>query len=391
MSRFKYHVPVKVYFGEEQLEYLGEEIQQYGNRILLIYGGDTIKRNGLYDRIFEEIKEDFTVYELSGITANPHIDFIREGVKLSRTYKIEVILAVGGGSVIDVAKFIAAGSVSEIDPWLFFSRWAPIEEALPIITIPTIAGSGSDMDCAGVITNPETKEKLGRSDPALFPKVSFLDPTNTYTVSAYQTACGVADSLSHIIEEYFCMQQDLSILDSIMEDMMKTIIRFGPVVLKEPDNYDARANLMWISSWAINGFINGGKKQTWSCHPMEHEISATYNITHGFGIAVILPKWLEYCLNENTVAKYVQFGVNVFGIDETMDPMRIAKAGIEQLKKFLYQNLGLEHSFAKYHIDRANFGAMAQRACRCGLRFAFQSLDCQDVIQIYGKCIETSK
>lgn len=176
----------------------------------------------------------------------------------------------------------------------------PVEKYLPIITVLTLAATGSEMDAGGVISNPETKDKIGLIFPPMQPKVSFLDPTNTYTVSKFQTAFGAADMLSYIMEVYFNMDQDLYMLDTVMEGLMKTIIKYAPVALAEPENYEARANLMWTSSWAINGYVNGGKRQVWSCHPMEHELSAICDITHGLGLAILTPHWMEYTLDEST-------------------------------------------------------------------------------------------
>ena len=245
---------------------------------------------------------------------------------------IDVFLAVGGGSTIDATKWMAAGACSEHDPWDFLKDPSiPVDNALPVLSVLTIAAIGSEMDAGGVITNLETNDKLGRIvSPTLLPKVSFLDPTVTYSVNQYQTACGSADILSHVMEQYFNMDQDLYMLDCFMEGLMKTVIKYAPIAMKEPDNYEARANLMWASSWAINGFITGGKLQAWSCHSMEHELSAFYDITHGLGLAILTPCWMEYCLNEKTVSKYVQFGVNVFGIDESLEPMEIAKESINR-------------------------------------------------------------
>lgn len=333
MNDFVYDVPVKVYFGTHQLCHLGQELGKYGKRVLLTYGGGSIKRIGLYDKIMTELaKGGFEVYELSGIAPNPRIESVRQGTRICKDKHIDVLLAVGGGSTIDATKFMAAGACVNHDPWDFFSeKWAPIEKALPIVTVLTLSATGSEMDAGGVISNPDTHEKTGRLATPLLPKSSFLDPSLTYTVTPYQTACGAADMMSHIIEVYFNMEQDLYMLDCFMEGMMKTVIKYAPVAMKEPDNYEARANLMWTSSWAINGFVNGGKRQAWSCHPMEHELSAFYDITHGLGLAILTPRWMEYCLDETTVSKYVQFGINVFGLDETQDPMMTARQSIDKL------------------------------------------------------------
>ena len=289
MNSFVYDIPVKVYFGRDQLGNLGLELGSFGRRVLLAYGGGSIKRIGLYDKIITLLNEGgFEVVELSGIEPNPRIDSVRRGVELCKKHNIDVILAVGGGSTIDAAKFMAAGACVEHDAWEFFGANAkPIERALPIVTILTLAATGSEMDTAGVISNPETEDKLGRLARPLLPRISFLDPTLTYSVSPYQTACGAADILSHIMEVYFTTQHDLYMLDKMMEGLMKTVVKFGPIAVRNPEDYEARANLMWASSWAINGFVNGGKRKAWSCHPMEHELSAVYDITHGLGLAIL--------------------------------------------------------------------------------------------------------
>lgn len=302
MNNFIYDIPTRVYFGENQLGHLGEELIKYGKRVLLTYGGGSIKKTGLYDKVVAEIKNaGLELFELSGIEPNPRVSSVNEGAEICKKENIDVLLAVGGGSVIDCTKFIGAAAFYDGDAWDILMEKVTVEKCLPIIDILTLAATGSEMDCGGVISNPETKDKIGLVFPVMQPKVSFLDPTNTYTVSKYQTACGAADMLNHIMEVYFNMNQDLYMLDTVMEGLMKTIIKYAPVAMKEPENFEARANLMWTSSWAINGFIDGGKRQAWSCHPMEHEISAYYDITHGLGLAILTPRWMEYTLDETTV------------------------------------------------------------------------------------------
>ena len=389
MNSFIYDIPVKVYFGENQLSHLGEELKKYGNRVLLTYGGGSIKRIGLYDNVIEELhKAGMEVFELSGIEPNPRIESVREGVKMCKEHNIDVLLAVGGGSTIDATKFMAAGACVEHDPWEFFGANAkPIERALPLVTILTLSATGSEMDSGGVISNLATQDKLGRLAQPLLPKVSFLDPTLTYSVSAYQTACGAADIMSHIMEVYFNMNKDLYMLDCFMEGMLKTVVRYAPIAIAEPENYEARANLMWTSSWAINGFINGGKKKAWSCHPMEHELSAVYDITHGLGLAILTPRWMEYCLDETNVEKYVSFGVNVFGIDANQEPMTIAKQSIQCLSDFFFKTLGLQSTFTEVGIKREDFKEMARKACRYGDIRGFKTLTSEDVERIYEMCL----
>jgi alcohol dehydrogenase YqhD (iron-dependent ADH family) len=389
MNNFVYNIPTKVYFGENQLGHLGEELSKFGKRVLLTYGGGSIKRNGLYDRVIEELhKANLEVFELSGIEPNPRIESVRKGVAICKEQGIDVLLAVGGGSTIDATKFMAAGACVEHDAWEFFGANAkPIDEALPIVTILTLSATGSEMDTGGVITNLETGDKLGRLAPALLPRVSFLDPTLTYSVSKYQTACGAADIMSHIIEVYFNTQEDLFMLDCFMEGMLKTVVKYAPIAVAEPENYEARANLMWTSSWAINGFINGGKRKAWSCHPMEHELSAVYDITHGLGLAILTPRWMEYCLDETTVDKYVQYGVNVFGIDAKLDKMEIAKRSIKLTEEFLFEKLGLQRTFTEVGIKREDFAMMAKKACRYGDIKGFKTLTPADVEAIFEMCL----
>ncbi len=391
MNDFIYDIPVRIYFGRDQLKNLGAELKKHGTRVLMTYGGGSIKRIGLYDRVVKEIKEaGLQLFELSGIEPNPRIDSVRRGAQMCKEHDIDVLLAVGGGSTIDATKFMAAGACVDHDPWDFLDlgKRAPIEQALPIVSILTLSATGSEMDSGGVISNPETKDKLGRQAPALLPKASFLDPTNTFSVSPYQTACGAADMMSHIFEVYFNMTPDLYMLDCFMEGLLKTIIRYAPIAMREPDNYEARANLMWASSWAINGFINGGKQKAWSCHPMEHELSAIYDITHGLGLAILTPRWMEYCLDETTVSKYVQFGVNVFGIDPTLQPMEIAHEAIQRLSDFFFNTLQLKRTFPEVGIDETHFATMARKSVQGGTLPGFKPLQQHDVEAIFKMCMQ---
>lgn len=389
MRDFIYEIPVKVYFGREQFGHLGQELSRHGKKVLLIYGGGSIKRTGLYDKVVSEIeKADLKLYEYSGIEPNPRIDSVRKGAQLCKEEHIDVLLAVGGGSTIDAAKYMAAAACADCDPWDFLEKKAPVKEALPIVTILTLAATGSEMDACGVISNPETHDKIVGMSPKLFPKASFLDPTNTYTVSAYQTACGAADIMSHVIETYFNMEDGLYMLDCFMEGLMQTVVKFAPVALRDPENYEARANLMWASSWAINGFISGGRSHLWSCHPIEHELSVIYDITHGLGLAILTPRWMEYCLNERTVSKYYQFGTRVFGIDASLEPMTVARKSIELLSEFFFKTLGLKSTFTEVGIQKKDFAHMAQKACEGDvLQSGLGPLKQEDIEKIFEMCL----
>lgn len=388
MNHFIYDIPVKVYFGKNQLGNLGTELKKCGNRVLLVYGGGSIKKTGLYDILLSEMtKSGMEIFELSGIEPNPRIQSVRTGTQMCKEHLIDVVLAVGGGSTIDAAKFIAAGACTNSDPWDFFVAGAPIDKALPLITVLTLSATGSEMDSCGVISNPDTNDKLARYSNHLFPKVSFLDPSLTYTVDKFQTACGSADILSHIFEVYFNRNKDLYMLDCFMEGLMKTVIKYAPIALAEPDNYEARANLMWAASWAINGFITGGKQQAWSCHPMEHVLSAYYDITHGLGLAILTPRWMEYCLDETTVSKFYQFGVNVFNIDASLPKIEVAKTAIERVKVFLFGSLGLKGTLTDIGIDATHFDEMAEKACKGNVLPAFKPLRKEDIKKIFEMCL----
>lgn len=389
MNNFIYNIPTKVYFGENQLHHLGEELRKFGTRVLMTYGGGSIKKNGLYDNVVRIMKDAaLEVFELSGVEPNPRIDTVRKGAQLCKENDIDVLLAIGGGSTIDATKIMAAAACVEHDAWDFMNeKKAPITKALPIVTILTLSATGSEMDTAAVISNPETNDKIGRLDPNLLPKVSFLDPTLTYSVSQYQTACGSVDIMSHIMEVYFNMNKDLYMLDCFMEGMMKTVVKYAPIAMQEPDNYEARANLMWTSSWAINGFINGGRAKAWSCHPMEHQLSAYYDITHGLGLAILTPRWMEYCLDETNVSKYVQFAVNVFGVDANQDEMTIAKEGVRRLYDFFFKTLGLKSTLTELGIGKEHFYEMADKACGGSVLKGFKALTKDDIVKIYEMCL----
>lgn len=388
MKNFVYNIPTKVYFGENQLKNLHTEIAVFGKKVLLTYGGGSIKKSGLYDAVKAELdKAGMTVFELSGIEPNPRISSVRKGAELCKKEGIDVLLAVGGGSTIDATKWMAAGACVDHDPWEFFSRWAPVERALPVVSVLTLAATGSEMNGGGVISNPETQDKIGRVESILRPKVSFLDPTATYSVSRYQTACGSADIFSHILEVYFAPDKGLDMVDGFMESMLRSVVKYAPIAMAEPCNYEARANLMWASSWAINGFVAAGKSHAWSCHPMEHELSAIYDITHGLGLAILTPRWMKHCLSEKTVGRFAQYAVNVFGVNADMPPMDAAIEGIKRTEKFLFETLGLDDTFTKVGIGEENLALMANKACGGGVLPAFVPLSAQDIESIFRACL----
>lgn len=389
MNNFVFQNTTKIYFGKEQLSHLAEEIKQYGSRVLLTYGGGSIKRIGLYDKVVNILKAaGVTVFELSGIEPNPRHTTVNRGADICKEESIDVLLAVGGGSTIDCTKAIAAAAYYDGDSWDLVKQKAPVTKALPILTVLTLAATGSEMDCGGVISNMDTNEKQGLVHPLLQPKVSFLDPTNTFSVSTFQTACGSADILSHIFDcNYFTARDKMDMMDRIQEEVIRTVVRYAPVAMKEPENYEARANLMWASTWALNGFLDNGIFQAPTCHMMEHELSAFYDITHGLGLAILTPRWMEYILDETTAPQFKMFGVNLFGVDSSLSDIEGAKETIKRLGDFLFQDLGLQSRLSDIGIDDSKFAVMAEKACSGGTLNGYRILTPKDVEAIFRMCL----
>ncbi|QBO36793.1 iron-containing alcohol dehydrogenase [Periweissella cryptocerci] len=370
MENFRFYVPTDIRFGKDQLDALHDSVAQFGNNVLFIYGGGSIKKSGLYDQVLAQLA-GLNVTELSGVEPNPRIESVREAVKLSHENNIDVILAVGGGSVIDAAKVAAAGAKYEGDAWDLVKDASKVGEALPLVDILTLSATGTEMNRNAVITNFDTNEKLGTTGWNLIPAVSFLNPENTFTVSKWQTAAGSADIMSHLFEQYFDRAEGTDIQDFVAEGILKTVIKNAPIAMQDPTNYDARANLMWASSLALNGLTGKGKKNGWTVHPIEHELSAYYDITHGAGLAALTPRWMEFALDATTVDKFAQYGENVWGIKND-DKMKTAKEAILATHDFFasldipmtLQGLGIEEDtkFAEMAAEAVRIDALDKNA-----------------------------
>lgn len=391
MNDFIFQNTTKVYFGKNQLCYLGEEIRQRGARVLMAYGGGSIKRIGLYDRIMKVLEEaGITVFELPGVEPNPRHTTVNKGACICRNEHIDAVLAVGGGSTIDCCKAVAAAAFYDGDVWDLVKGKASIANALPIFTVPTIASTGSEMDKSCVISNMETEEKIGMASNLLRPTASFLDPTNTFSVSRFQTACGGFDIMSHFFDcNYFANTEKYDLQDGVIESILRTVVKSLPVALEEPDNYQARASLMWAASWALNSFCGSGMKMAASCHGMEHELSACYDLTHGLGLAILTPRWMEFLLDrdETVAADFAKFGVNVMGCVPVSDEKKGAGAAIEALKDFLYNRLSLPSTLTAVNIDDSRFAEMAQNACKGKTINGYRVLTPADVETIYRMCL----
>ena len=381
MNNFFFQLPTEVHFGRGQIEQLGPSVKKYGTRTLLVYGGGSIKKNGLYDTV-QSLFRDFgiTSVELSGVEPNPRIDTVRRGVQLCRDHQVEVVVAVGGGSAIDCAKVIAAGAKYDGDPWEIVLDGSRITQAIPLITVLTLAATGSEMDRFAVISNMETNDKLGSFSHHHYPKVSILDPEYTFTVPKDQTAAGTADIMTHVLDRYFHNVPGAYLQDRVAEAILKTCIHYGPIAYGEPENYEARANLMWASSLAIDGITWRGNDVTPTLHPIEHELSAYYDITHGVGLAILTPYWMQYILNDRTVDKFAVYGVNVWGIDNSLDRYAIAKKGIAKTKEF-YASLHIPATLREVGIGEEKLAIMAEKGAR-RLKTAYQPLTSEDVLAI---------
>lgn len=389
---FIYCNPTKVYFGHDAMSHIHEELPRWGKNVLLVYGGGSIKGSGIYDKVVDEIrKAGVSAYEISGVKPNPELPLAVKGAHFCREAGIDLILAVGGGSVIDTAKVIAGSALYEGDPWELVKSRAQISRALPLLAIPTMAATGSEMNSCAVITNPDTHEKLGWTTEALRPKVSFLDPKNTFTVPPAQTAFGSADILSHILEVYLNRAEGFDAMDGFMESMMRSVIRWAPLAMADGANEEARANLLWDSEWAINDLIDRGHSVSWSCHALEHELSAFYPVPHGLGLAILTPAFMEYVLNEDTAPRLARFAARVMGVKEGKNEMKTARKGIKKLRKFFRKALSLPGSLSEIGMDDALFEDMAAHAMAWkgedGILHGFTPLTEEDLLAIYRKAL----
>ena len=388
MRNYTHAIPTKLYFGEGQIAKLDGALRPFGTNVLLAYGGGSIKKTGLYDTV-KKILDDggFKVVELSGIEPNPRIGSVRRGVALCKENKIDAILAVGGGSTIDCCKAIAAGVFYDGDLWEMVANRHGLLKALPLVDILTLSATGSEFDNGGVISNPDTSEKLG--NVYTYPAASICDPTYTYSVSAYQTAAGTADIMSHIFEGYFSRTEDSSLSDYVAEGVLKTAIKYLPIALRKPDDYEARANLMAIASVACSGIPEYGKQGTgWPCHQMEHELSAFYDITHGVGLAILTPRWMRFILEKDPSCawRFVRFAKNVWGLFGT-DEAALAEAGIAATEAF-FRTSGIPMTLSELGIGPEHFAEMAAHANRGGnLKNAFVSLTTEDIEEIFRRCL----
>ena len=378
MLNSDYLIPTEIIFGKGEIKKLETKIKNF-NRILFVWGGGSIKRIGVYEKVIHTLK-DKTYFELSGIKPNPRLFSVKKGMAICRKNDIDFILAVGGGSVIDCSKAIAAGVYYQGDVWDLFMKKAIVDKALPIGTVLTLAATASEMNASAVISNEETQQKLPITSNHLRPKFSILDPTYTMTVPRIHTAAGIVDIMSHVLEQYFDNTKGAYLQDRLAEGILKTCIKYGPIVLKNPDDYDARANIMWAGSLALNGLLLSGKQGDFATHKISHAISATYDLTHGASLAILFPNWMQYVMKEN-IDQFVEYAENVWNIPHTGDKTDIAHSGIDKTREF-FCLLKMPKKFSELNISDEKFGEIATQALYFGEIGNFKKLKKDDILRI---------
>ena len=360
MNNFVFYSPTEFVFGKNTEVQVGALARKYGaQKVMIVYGGGSVVRSGLLDRVKQSLQEAGVAYcEMGGVQPNPTDGKVYEGIQLCRREQVDMMLPVGGGSVIDTAKAIAAGALYDGDFWDFFIGRAKVEKALKVAVVLTIPAAGSEGSGNTVITKTETLQKLGLCAPEhLRPVFSIMNPELTYTLPAYQTACGIADMMAHIMERYFTNTPDVEISDRLCEGTLTAIIKEAYRVKQQPDNYAARANIMWCGTVAHNGTCGVGREEDWASHALEHEISAIYNVAHGAGLAVIFPAWMTW-MTEHNVDKIAQYAIRVWGVAESDDKKAVALEGISRLKSF-FTSIGLPVTFKELGIENPDIDRLA--------------------------------
>lgn len=391
MNDFIFHNPAKVYFGKNQLEHLPEELGGLRHE-----GADGLRwqapsrRAACTTRCAAFWKAPAGTVELAGVEPNPAPYHRRTGgAAICRQNGIDVVLAVGGGPPSTARRGVAAAAkTADGDVWPLVAGGAWVTDALPVAVVLTNAATGSEMDAWSVISNMDVNQKIGLGGSALIPRVAFENPEHSYTLPAYQTACGAFDIFNHVLDNYYLAgDATFDLVLEMQEAVMRTVVKWTPVALEEPQNYEARANLMWASSMALNTVLDAGTVHGCACHMMEHELSAYYDITHGHGLAILAPRWLEYILDDGTASAIYRLGIAVFGVEEGLSPEEGARRAIERVSSFASETLGLEGTLTELGIDEAHFQDMARHACGGGRIPGLRSLGAEDVERIYRMCL----
>ncbi len=388
MENFEFQNETKIIFGKDTELKVGFEVSKYSKKVLLHYGGGSIKKTGLYDKVVLSLKDnDIDFIELSGVRPNPRLGLVKEGIEKCREENVNFILAVGGGSVIDSAKAIAAGVNYQGNVWDLYEGKGELEEVIPIGVILTIPATGSETSDASIITNEEGWYKRAFADNSLRPKFAILNPELTYTLPSYQTAAGGVDIMSHVFERYFTNTKNVDLTDKLCEAVLKTMINNLPIALEEPDNYAARAEIMWSGTIAHNGLLGTGRIEDWGSHMIAHEISGIYDLAHGAALSIVFPAWMKYVYLSN-LDKFVQYASRVWNLDVNFENIaRTALEGIELTEDF-FKRMGMPTSLKDAGISNDRIEEMAQKCVMYGPVGNFKKLYKEDIVNILEIAIQ---
>lgn len=382
MNAFSFYNPVKLIFGKGQLEALKNEVPNYGKKVLVVYGGGSIKKNGLYDEVMATLNDmGVEIHELSGVEPNPRLSTAKRGIEICKKENIDMLLAVGGGSVIDCTKLIAAGAKYDGDAWDFVTRKATPEEVLPFGTVLTLAATGSEMNAGSVITNEETEEKYGWGSPLTFPKFSILDPTYTKSVPRDHTVYGVVDMMSHMFEQYYHNATNTPVQDQMIEGVLRAVIETAPKLMEDLESYEHRETILFAGTMGLNNFLQMGYNGDWASHNIEHAVSAIYDIPHAGGLAILFPQWMRHNVPVNP-SRFAQMATRVFGVDAAnKSEEEIANKGIDRLVEF-WTSIGAPSSLKDYDIDDSRFSDIVDKTLVYGEFGNFNKLNGEDVEKI---------
>ncbi len=389
MKDFIYYAPTKVFFGRDKHKDIGKIIKEYGyNNIMLQYGKGSIKKSGLYDEVMASLKEnDINVVEMGGVEPNPKLSFVRQAVKSAKENNVQMILAVGGGSVLDSSKFTAAGACADCDPWDFPTGKTKVECSLPVGCILTIAAAGSEMSSSAVITNMELNMKRGFNSDFNRCKFAIMNPELTFSVSKYQTACGMVDIMAHTMERYFMPCKPTDLTDRIAESVLKATISAGATLMENPQDYDARANMMWASSLSHNDLTGCGRANALPVHQLEHALSGEYDrIAHGAGLAMLFPVWAKYMYKHN-IPRFAQFARRVWDCTEA-DDEAAARMGIEKMAEF-FKSMDMPSCLTDFGLDESCIDKLAE-LCTFGRQRMVKSyidMDFDVIKEIFEMCL----
>lgn len=390
MNTFSFYNPTRILFGRGMEEHLGSQAAQYGTKVLVHFGSNRVKENGLFDRAAENLRNaGLEVFELGGVKPNPRLSLVEQGIELCRRNNIDCIIALGGGSVIDSAKAIALGVPAEHPVWDFYQGTAQPSAALPVGTMLTIPAAGSESSNASVITNENGDLKRGFGHELIYPRFSILNPEWCFTLPAYQIGAGASDIMAHLMERYFTNASPVELTDRLLEAAMKTLISVVPRVLAEPHNYDAWSELMLTGQMAHNNALDVGRIGDWASHDIEHELSGMYDVTHGAGLAVIFPAWMQHVLHHN-LGRFVRWAVEVWGVEpDYFNPELTARRGIQAYKAFS-RSIGMPVTLKELNIGAESLYKMAEKATDRGTRTLgnYVPLGTEDIYRIYTLALE---